>query len=263
MRNYMSPNIEIAGHRDAETGELDLVVYVDGEQYCDVLWHVFDAPTWREDERDSEGRIPRSLWRAAAQKVASEGTDAFASMITAFASIDDKDTVDDLYPATNAQPDVTTTLKLDPAAWYREASSAQTVTAMSAAHGVAALLAFHTSDTETIAGKTSDMVSAYRAVAGLAEKKLTEALTCLLESLRQFADAREIQIEARPHYTEEIACDLADALEALRVCATTAWARQLQREALDSGTPGDAEDVFARIKATAYQRYFERITRKP
>lgn len=264
MRHSLNPRIEIAGHRDSDTGETTIDVYLDGERLDDVLWHIFDVTTWPEDERDIEDRIPLSLWRSAAQQVADEGTASFAKMIFAYSTIDEKShTVNDLCPAKNAQPDVSTVFDLHPATWYEAANASANAIAMSAAHGVVALRAFHASEAKTAAGKAEEMLAAYKEVTRYVSATLTELLIFLLHDLRQFAAAREIQVEAHLHHLDEIACALVALMGALQESATTVWARQLVHEGGASLQEALAEDVFTSIKQAAYRRYFEEIVRKP
>ncbi|GLY54873.1 hypothetical protein [Lentzea sp. NBRC 102530] len=266
MQHRTPSRVEVAGYRDPETGEIDLVVYLDGEEQKTVRWHIFDAASWFEEDDEPEARIPLSQWRAAAWRVASEGSPLFASMITAFSTSDERAyTVNDLHPATDAQPDVTTVAELDPTLWYQAANRTPATTAMSAANAVVALRAFHTAE-GTPQEKAEVMLTAFKAALHYFPATLTDTLIALFEALRQFADARDIRLEARPARVDHMAAALTELQAALRECVGTVWARQLTSEAHQAGVSlGEvlADDVFADIKEAAYRRYFEEITRTP
>lgn len=266
MQHRTTSRVEIAGYRDPDTGEIDLVVYLDGEEQKNALWHVFDVTSWFDEDHGPEDRIPLSQWRAAAHRLANEGTPLFASMVTAFSTSDERAyTVNDLHPAKDAQPDVTTVTELDPTLWYQTANGTPATTAMSAANAVVALQAFHTTE-GTVEEKAEAMLTAFKAALHYFPVTLTDTLIGLLEALRQFADARDIRLEARPARVDTIAAALAELQAALRECVTTVWAQQLTREAHQSGVSlGEvlADDVFGHIKEAAYQRYFEEIIREP
>ncbi|WP_394614517.1 hypothetical protein JNUCC0626_32180 [Lentzea sp. JNUCC 0626] len=275
MREAITPTVEVAGHRDADTGEIDLVVYVDGKPQESVLWHIFDITTWPEEQFDGQGRIPQSLWRAEAHHIASMGSPTFSYMVDAYSTIDEKRTASDLYPAADAQLGATDVDELDPRAWYAAANRTPAVTAMSAAHGVVALCAFRNSEGEAAREKAEEALCAYRAATHYRQRNLTDALIGLLSDLRQFADAREIRLEGRPHKRDTIACALAELLVAVRENAVSEWwAGDLGLDAragsLDEVGPRACgidetrpEDVYHAITEMAYRRYFEEITREP
>ncbi|MGZ3140428.1 hypothetical protein ACVDFE_00125 [Lentzea chajnantorensis] len=189
-----TPKIEIAGHRDADTGEIDLVVYVDGEQQ-NVLWNIFDGTRWANFStclRDEEDRVPRSAWRGAVREVASQGSVAFASMISAYSEIDEETlTYDDMHPSANVQRDAATVEDLDPELWFEAANASTGTTGFSAAYGVVALRAFRTCAAESEREKVEAALSAYRAATRYFRASLANTLQGLFADLRHFADSRE------------------------------------------------------------------------
>jgi len=256
MQTHTTPTIEIVGRRDRATGEIGLVVLVDGERHDNASWQIVDPATVTAD-------MPMSAWRAKAWAAAHAASPGLAKAVTGFYAQAEQHVVprEDRRTARNAQPDATTVEDLDPAAWFRKAAHSGSAADLSAAHAVVAVKAFHACPEPTQRRALKVMMSAYRAATGLDWEGLGALVQDLLTDLRHLADAQGIRIEAQQNPEDEIGCAIAGLAAALDEAAASTWTDDLAPFWNLLKPRQHGQRPFDTVKLTAFNRYHDAVVR--
>ncbi|GLY54872.1 hypothetical protein [Lentzea sp. NBRC 102530] len=256
MQTHTTPTIEIVGRRDRATGEIDLVVLVDGERHDTASWQIVDPAAVTAD-------MPTSAWRAKAWAAAHATSPGFTKAVTAFYTQAEQHVAprEDRHTARNAQPDATTVDDLDPAAWFRSAAHSGRAADLSAAHAVVAVRVFRTCPEPTQRRALKVMMSAYRAATGLDWEGLGSLVQDLLTDLRHLADARGIRIEAQQDPEDEIGCAIAGLAAALDESAASIWTDDLAPFWHLLKLRQQGQRPFDAVKLSAFNRYHDAVVR--
>lgn len=256
MQTHTTPKIEIVGRRDSATGEIDLVVLLDGTRHDDASWEIIDPAALRDD-------VPMSAWRAKAWAAAHETSPSCAKTVTGFYAKAEKHLAprEDRRTAENTQPDATTMDDLDPAEWFRAAAHSGNPADLNAAHAVVAVKVFRTCPEPTQRRALKVMMSAYRAATGLRWESIGVLVQDLLTDLRHLADARGIQIEAQQKPEDEIGCAIAGLAAALNESAASTWTEDLAPFWSLLKLRQHGRTPFGDIKLTAFNRYHDAVVR--